>query len=145
MVDDLVHQFTPKNLHHDQLEIFHSNDKDEVLDLDDIKMVKEAFENAIEKERPPWSHQVEKLPTNNGSIEIKDTKGGEPFKIPANRSRVASSSSAARQTARQPVRQSEPNVPMAFNPQYHTLHEHLDDIRLAGYEHTHPITGFIVM
>nr|KAJ0201457.1 hypothetical protein LSAT_V11C600325610 [Lactuca sativa] len=64
VVDDLVHQFTPKILHSDPLELFLSNDRDEVLDLEDIKMVEEAFENAIEKERPPWSHQVEKLPTS---------------------------------------------------------------------------------
>ncbi|XP_023744972.1 uncharacterized protein LOC111893138 [Lactuca sativa] len=64
VVADLVHQFTPKILHLDPLELFLSNDTDEVLDLDDIKMVEEAFENAIEKERSPWSHQVEKLPTS---------------------------------------------------------------------------------
>ncbi|CAH1416570.1 unnamed protein product [Lactuca virosa] len=60
------------------------------------------------------------------------------------RSRVASSSSAARQTARQLVRQPEPNVPVAFNPQYQTLHEHPDDIRPTVYEATHPIIGFIM-
>ncbi|CAH1413152.1 unnamed protein product [Lactuca virosa] len=60
--------------------------------------------------------------------------------MPTKRSRVASSSSAARQ----PVRQPEPNVPVAFNPQYQTLHEHPDDIRPTVYEATHPITGFIV-
>nr|KAJ0204539.1 hypothetical protein LSAT_V11C500251440 [Lactuca sativa] len=64
VVDDLVHQFTPKILHPDPLEFFLSNNRDGVLELDDIKMVKEAFENAIEQERPPWSYQVEKLPTS---------------------------------------------------------------------------------
>ncbi|CAI9271307.1 unnamed protein product [Lactuca saligna] len=57
---------------------------------------------------------------------------------------LASSSSAARQIARQPIRKSEPNVPVAFNPQYQTLHEHPDDIRPVVYEATHPLTGFIV-
>ncbi|CAH1432277.1 unnamed protein product [Lactuca virosa] len=42
------------------------------------------------------------------------------LEMSAKRSRVASSSSAARQPARQP----EPNVPVAFDPQYQTLHEH---------------------
>nr|KAJ0202196.1 hypothetical protein LSAT_V11C600327700 [Lactuca sativa] len=64
VVDDLVHQFTLKILHPDPLEFFLSNDRDEVLELDDIKMVEEAFENVIEQERPPWSYQVEKLPTS---------------------------------------------------------------------------------
>ncbi|KAL7596687.1 hypothetical protein Lser_V15G29498 [Lactuca serriola] len=64
VVDDLVHQFTPKILHPNPLEFFLSNDMDGVLELDDIKMVEEAFENAIEQERPPWSYQVEKLPTS---------------------------------------------------------------------------------
>nr|KAJ0198124.1 hypothetical protein LSAT_V11C700385840 [Lactuca sativa] len=63
-VDDLVHQFTPKILHPDTLEFFLSNDRDEVLELDEIKMVEEAFENSIEQERPPWSYQVKKLPTS---------------------------------------------------------------------------------
>ncbi|CAI9276118.1 unnamed protein product [Lactuca saligna] len=58
----------------------------------------------------------------------------------AKRSRVASSSSAARQ----PVRQLEPHVPVAFKPQYQTLHEHQDDIRPTVYEATPLITGFIV-
>ncbi|CAH1437953.1 unnamed protein product [Lactuca virosa] len=60
--------------------------------------------------------------------------------MPSKRSRVASSCSAAKQ----PARQLEPNVPVAFNPQYQTLHEHPDDIRLKIYEVTHPLTGFIV-
>ncbi|CAI9281597.1 unnamed protein product [Lactuca saligna] len=59
--------------------------------------------------------------------------------MPAKRSRVASSSSAARQPARQP----EPNVPVAFDPQYQILYEHPDNIHPAVYEATHPITGFI--
>ena len=58
----------------------------------------------------------------------------------AKRSRVASSSSAARQPARHP----EPNVPVAFNPRYQTLHEHPDDIRPEVYEANHLITGIIV-
>ena len=45
------------------MELFLSNDREEVLDMDDIKMVEEEFENVIEQERPPWSYQVEKLPT----------------------------------------------------------------------------------
>ncbi|CAI9269331.1 unnamed protein product [Lactuca saligna] len=60
--------------------------------------------------------------------------------MPAKRSRVASS----RSVSRQPARQSEPNVPVAFNPQYQTLHEHPDDIRLEVCEATHPITRFVV-
>ena len=63
--------------------------------------------------------------------------------MPAKRSRVASSNNAARQTTKQPVRQSEPNVPMDFNPQYQTLHEHQDDILPIVYKVTYPITGFV--
>ncbi|CAH1440290.1 unnamed protein product [Lactuca virosa] len=66
------------------------------------------------------------------------------LEMPVKRSRVASSSSAPRKTTRQPLRQSEPNVPVAFNPQYQTLHEHPSDIHPVVYEATHPLTGFIM-
>lgn len=64
VIDDLVHQFTSKILNSDPLEFFLSNDRDEVLDFEDIKTVENEFANAVKQERPPWSHQFEKLPTN---------------------------------------------------------------------------------
>ena len=64
VVDDFVHQFTPKMLQSDPLELFLSCDRDEVLELEDIQMVENEFINAIGEGRPPWSHQFETLPTN---------------------------------------------------------------------------------
>ena len=63
VIDDFVHQFTPNILLSDPLELFLSHDRDEFLDLENIKMVETEFANAIEQGRPPWSHQVEPLPT----------------------------------------------------------------------------------
>ncbi|KAL4564784.1 hypothetical protein LXL04_028855 [Taraxacum kok-saghyz] len=62
VIDDFVHQFTPKILLSDPLEFFLSHNRDEFLDLEDIKMVETEFANTIEQERPPWSHQFEPLP-----------------------------------------------------------------------------------
>nr|KAJ0210247.1 hypothetical protein LSAT_V11C400189450 [Lactuca sativa] len=63
VINVLVHQFTPKILHPNSLELFLSNDRDEVLYLEDIKMVDEEYVKYMDQGRRQWSHQIEKLPT----------------------------------------------------------------------------------
>jgi len=64
VIDDLVHQFTPKILNSDPLGIFLSYDRNDTSEVEETKMIEDAFINSIEQGRPPWSYKTEQLPTS---------------------------------------------------------------------------------
>nr|GEX31912.1 DNA-directed DNA polymerase [Tanacetum cinerariifolium] len=87
VIDEEVQNHAPHTLKDDPLELYLTDENEEILDIAELQEIQECLVNSLDHQRPPWSYKVEPLPSNfdtatKPSLEVPPTLELKP--LPSN-------------------------------------------------------------